>query len=78
MKYKIGDTVKIKSAEWYDKYRNQLGDVECAGIAFTKDMSAFCGAAMTIVGTKEGKGYRMDGTGYVFTDEMIKGKVDVQ
>lgn len=74
MKYKVGDKVKIKSMEWYDKYRNQLGDVECVGMAFTKAMSTFCGSIMTIVGTKDDKGYRMDGTGYVFTDEMIKGK----
>ena len=75
MKYKVGDKVKIKSVEWYDKYRNHLGCVECEGVVFTKDMSAFCGAVMTIISESHG-GYRMDGTGFVFTEEMIKGKVN--
>jgi len=74
MKYKVGDKVKIKSTEWYNKYRNHLGNVECGVLSFTHDMSGLCGTVMAIVSAQDNC-YKMAGCGFTFTDEMIKGKI---
>ena len=51
MKYKVGDRVKIKSLDWYNKYKNRHGDINYGcetEILFTSEMSSFCGQVVTI------------------------------
>ena len=49
MKYKIGDKVRIKSADWYIDNKNNYGNIEFAdGYVFTLSMSKYCGKILTI------------------------------
>ena len=52
MKYKVGDKVKIKSLDWYNKNRNELGDVmisnKYGNFCFTSEDSKLCGKIVTI------------------------------
>lgn len=50
-KYKVGDRVKIKNLEYYNKYKNRYGDINYGcetEILFTSEMSSFCGQVITI------------------------------
>lgn len=56
MKYEVGDTVKIKSKEWYEKNKTWNDEAEqfeilncSSGIIFAEGMSAYCGKTATIV-----------------------------
>ena len=76
MKYKVGDRVRIKSLEWYNRYTNGT-EVKCKHFLFICDMKKYCGQIMTI-NVVGGFSYDMiedDGT-YVWTDEMIEGLVE--
>ena len=60
MKYNVGDRVRIKGIDWYNKNKNSNGDVvvlhkiphfcwyENVRTVFTKDMAKFCGKVVTI------------------------------
>ena len=43
MKYKEGDSVKIKSKDWYDYSKKENGDVEAGGEFFVDLMAKYCG-----------------------------------
>lgn len=47
---KVGDRVKIKSREWYEKWKDEVDDVMIAHLPkfFSKGMSKYCGLTMTI------------------------------
>ena len=47
---KVGDRVKIKSREWYEKWKDEDDDVMIAHLPkfFAKEMSIYCGLTMTI------------------------------
>ena len=47
---KVGDRVKIKSREWYEKWKDEDDDVMIAYLPkfFAKEMSIYCGLTMTI------------------------------
>lgn len=49
-RFKIGDKVKVKSVDWYNKNKGVFGDVELKTQVFLKDMSVFCGDTVTISG----------------------------
>ena len=77
MKYNIGDKVRIKSLDWYNKHKNETDDIECSNnIWFYREMSKFCGKVMTISHVRVDY-YTMveDLVGY-WTDEMIECKVE--
>lgn len=57
VKYKVGDKVKVKSLEWYEKNRNSNGDINTSGNCFVRDMSLYCGKEATITQTGIGLGY---------------------
>ena len=48
MKYKSGDTVKIKSYQWYNTNKDCHGDVYNCKKIFNSKMSIYCGEEMTI------------------------------
>ena len=60
LKYKVGDRVRIKSIDWYNKNKDSNGNVvfsskvfhfcwrENVRTVFTKDMAKFCGKVVTI------------------------------
>ena len=77
MKFKAGDRVRIKSLDWYNENKNQLGRVSCGSKSYTIEMCFFCGKTLTIqaIGLDF---YLMeeDNLGYEFTDEMIEGLVE--
>ena len=76
MKYKVGDKVRIKSLDWYNENKNKYGNIICGYMPFTSEMSIYCGEVLTICDIKdESSYYHMKKCEYMFTDEMIEGKV---
>lgn len=47
-KYKIGDTVTVKSKEWYDENKNEHGYIVLPKWIFHKDYAEYCGQKMII------------------------------
>lgn len=77
MKYKVGDRVKIKSLDWYNKNKgnaNRTDSVWCKDgkVWFIYHMSQYCGKIMTIINVWENF-YTLEGSGNRWTDEMIEG-----
>ena len=76
MKYKVGDKVLIKSADWYYENKNSIDDVSCGRASFTPEMVKFCGQIVTISFVQNLTSlYRIkeDGGAFYWTDEMIEG-----
>lgn len=48
MKYKVGDKVRIKSKEWYDKNKDENGEIKGNNLTFTKYFVIFCDLIMDI------------------------------
>ena len=73
MKYEVGDRVLIKDIGWYNKYKDEDGDVSCGEYDFVEGMKKFCSETLTI-SEDVGDGYLMleDYYGYVWTDEMFE------
>ena len=57
MEYKIGQKVRIKSKEWYDKNKDENGEIRKNDIFFGKYYSEFCGLIMDINSLKDGMYY---------------------
>ena len=74
MKYKVGDKVRIKNIDWYNKNKSKShGTVTCGCKYFDYDMKEWCGKTMTIL-TAYQTCYIMqeDGAKNLWTDEMIE------
>lgn len=76
MKYKVGDKVRIKSIDWYNKNKDKNGWIwfPHSSIMFLLDMSEFCGMTATIVVLQEEFGsYKIDidKARFFWTDEMF-------
>lgn len=72
MKYKVGDTVKIKSFDWYNKNKNFNGFVACNNAIFSKDMSQFCGKSYIIQSCYIEGTYKLIGIPYYFSSDMFE------
>ena len=59
MKHKVGDKVKIKSKEWYEKNKDEYGDVECDSDSFIGAMNVYCGMDAIIKAAEDGR-YSLD------------------
>ena len=73
MKYEVGDKVLIKDINWYNKNKDEDGDISCGEFIFVSSMSKFCGKILTIDVVFEDGTYLMkeDTDGFVFTNEMF-------
>ena len=76
MKYKIGDRVRIQSKEWYDKHKDECGNVK--GAFFDKERAKLCGTIQTIasVGYVSGSGviiYAIEDAYEFIGEEAIEG-----
>lgn len=60
MKHKVGDKVRIKSKEWYDKNKDYDGDVLCQGTYLSSSMAYYCGKMATITRIEASNLYRID------------------
>lgn len=78
LKYKVGDKVRIKDFNWYNKNKDVDGFVYCGDRVFDDYMSVFCGNIVTIDGiNSNGYSIREDIQCRVWTDEMIENKIFV-
>lgn len=76
MKYEVGDKVWIKSFDWYNKNRDEIGQVECGMVCFIEAMATFCDKIVTIssiTSTLEVYRIKEDNGTFNWTDEMIEG-----
>lgn len=83
MKYKVGDKVRVKSIEWYDKNKEADGPVKLfeGNYNFIKSMSKYCGRIVTICRVDYVGGFYdiVEDNGKSFwTDEMFEGKIEEQ
>lgn len=83
LKYKVGDYVRIKSLDWYNKNKDNYGAIYAGnGFCFWKEMARHCGEIMKITLVKidpedSNKGYYfMENSEEKWTDEMIEGIVE--
>ena len=83
MKYKVGDKVRIKSIDWYNENKDEVGNIRykrdgsAYPVFFSKYMSIFCGEILTIKSVFK-HSYHMNETSSCefWTDEMIEGLVE--
>lgn len=68
---KVGDKVKIKSREWYEKWSDEYGNVTVY-ITFTKFMKDYCGRTMTISEVTPLGAYRFKGVDFHFSLDMFE------
>ena len=74
---KVGDKVKIKSREWYEKWKGSewwvsFSSTDCC---FVKDMEKLCGktfAVTSVEDTEDGGRWRLGFQGYYFVPEMFE------
>ena len=78
MRYKVGDKVRVKSRDWYEK--NQIdGEVDCGGLPFTAWLAALCGTIQIIEAIEErfgGSYYRFENVQYLWNDLMLEDTAD--
>lgn len=78
MRYKVGDKVRVKSRDWYEK--NQIdGDVDCGGLPFTPGLAGFCGTTQVIKAIDNrlgGSYYRFEDVPYLWNDLMLEDTAD--
>ena len=76
MKYEVGDKVRIKSFDWYNKNRDEICQVDCGKVCFIAAMTTFCDKIVTIssvLPTLEVYRIKEDNGTFNWTDEMIEG-----
>ena len=78
MKYRVGDKVKIKSLDWYNKNKDENREIKFENGVFTTLKSRFLGQIVTIEEITPEKQYILMEDRYktLWTDEMIEGLVE--
>ena len=79
-KFKKGDIVRIKSFDWYNKNKDENGDVKVTGYScsFTKVLSELCGKCF-VIDEVEVKGIYLNDIPYVFYEWMFElGKYELK
>lgn len=73
MKYKIGDKVRIKSFKWYNRKKNENGNIYCGAYVMTQAMAIYCGKQAIITEVlKDGYRINLDRNRWCWTDEMFE------
>ena len=75
LKYKIGDRVRIKSIDWYNENKDELGVIHCKEDSFVESMTQYCDNILTIEHKTEDC-YLVKENTFNWTDEMIEGLVE--
>ena len=77
MKYKVGDKVRINSLDWYNKNKDEYGNIDIShDFTFYADRSKHCGKVFTIdVVFDNCYTVKEDNHEYYWSDEMIDGLV---
>lgn len=79
MKYKVGDKVKIKSKEWYEKNKDEDGIVNLPKINVMRQMFKYCGLDAIIVDFLEDiYTIDIDNGMWRWTDEMFEDEKEEQ
>lgn len=78
MKYNVGDCVRIKSLDWYNKNKDEYGNIDINhDFTFYADRSRYCGKVFTIVEVFDNcYTVKEDNNEYYWSDEMIEGPVE--
>ena len=76
MKYKVGDRVRIKNIDWYNKNKGEYGYIDCGNGVFFPKMRDWCGKIATIKEVYKDDYYRLEEYDFDWTDEMIEGLVE--
>lgn len=81
MKYKVGDKVRIKSKDWYEKNKEEDGYVTLSQRFFNEDMCMYCGKIATIEEISTWNGYiryqiDIDNCHFFWDDEMFEEDFD--
>lgn len=71
MKHKVGDKVRVKSLDWYNANKNQIGQIQCLSNVFVEGMSKLCGKLVTINSITK-HGYYIDEYKYNWSDDMFE------
>lgn len=75
-KFKVGDVVKVKSLDWYNKHKGENGLVIVErNHPFTEEMKEFCGKYFCINDISENGIYFKGISDFVFCDWMIEDQV---
>jgi hypothetical protein len=75
MKYKIGDKVRVKSVEWYNKNKNKQGSVPCdADVTMVPAMAKLCNCIVTIERVYNYT-YKIKESKFKWTDDMFEGLI---
>lgn len=72
MKHKVGDKVRIKSREWYEKNKDINDEVKCNEAYFVLCMSVYCGKTATITSADSIYRIDLDKSDWEWTDEMFE------
>lgn len=80
MKYNVGDKVRIKSIDWYNKNKNENGSIDFSYYySFVSPMSKFCGKIATIEKVLNTLGHYyidIDKGIWSWTDDMLEDMVE--
>lgn len=79
-KFKKGDVVRIKSLDWYNKNKNESGDVKVTDYFcyFSKELSKFCGKCF-VINKIEGTSFYLNNLSCTFYEWMFEpGKYELK
>ena len=80
MEYKVGDKVNIKSLDWYNENKNEIGIVELREYLFGWDRAKYCGKIMEVGSIESNSLFSyyifVEDDLYGWTDDMIECKVE--
>ena len=65
---RVGDYVKVKSKEWYDKWKTPQGNIRC----FVPGMDAYCGKVFPVERISGGSDFHLKGVSCVWEAEFFE------